>query len=236
MKTKLSARSSPATSITCNPISIYQNQENMNTKTTLITICVVITISSRLRGAATNTSVVVDLDGNQLQANTKYYILPTRHGGGGLALSIRDRRDPCPPNVMQETDGASVGLSLKIFPADGKAEIDLQSDLNLAFMAATICVQRTVWRLGESDWSTGRRYVRSDGVVGRPGAETVRNWFKIEGSGQGYKIVYCPSVCSACRVECGVVGVYVENGRRWLALGGQPLFIAFKKGNHSSWN
>ncbi|KAH6762531.1 hypothetical protein C2S52_019964 [Perilla frutescens var. hirtella] len=194
-----------------------------------------LTISSCLHGEATNTSVVVDVDGNPLQTNTKYYIITPPGGGGvggGLALSIRDRRDPCPPNAMQENDGASVGLSLKIFPADGKREIGLHTDVNFVFMAATICVQRTVWQLGGLDRITGRRYVRSDGVVGRPGAETVRNWFKIErfNGREGYKIVYCPSVCSACRVECGDVGVYLENGRRWLGVGGpQPLLIAFNK-------
>lgn len=201
-------------------------KENMDTKiiisyTIIICVCLV---------GATNTSVV-DVDGNQLLPNTKYYIY-TPLGGGGLALSIRDRRYPCPPNIMQENGVASVGLALKIFPADGKQEIDLQSDVNFAFMATTVCVQRTVWRLGDPDWATGRRYVRSGGVVGRAGAETVRNWFKIERFGEGrysYKIVYCPSVCSGCRVECGDVGVHVENGRRWLALGAQPLSIVFKK-------
>ncbi|XP_047979055.1 miraculin-like [Salvia hispanica] len=178
-------------------------------------------------------TAVVDVDGNQVQANTKYYIFTPRGGGGGLGLSVRDRRQPCPPNVMQEADGGSMGLPLKIFPADGKAEIDLESDLNLAFVAATTCVQRTVWRLGDTDWNTGQRYVRSDGVVGKAGAETVRNWFKIERVGQGYKIVYCPGVCRECRVECGDVGVFVESGRMWLALGGQPLFIAFNKLNQS---
>ncbi|XP_042054964.1 kunitz trypsin inhibitor 5-like [Salvia splendens] len=200
----------------------------MTTKTIINLLFLIHTIIYVVGGgeAATATSVV-DVDGNQVQANTKYYIFTP--SGGGLGLSVRDRRQPCPPNVMQETDGGSMGLPLKIFPADGKAVIDLESDLNLAFVAATTCVQRTVWRLGDTDWNTGRRYVRSDGVVGKPGAETVRNWFKIERFGQGYKIVYCPGVCRECRVECGDVGVFVESGRRWLALGGQPLLIAFKK-------
>ncbi|KAL1546010.1 kunitz trypsin inhibitor 5-like [Salvia divinorum] len=202
----------------------------MNTKTIILVLLLIHTIIF-IYVVGGDTSVV-DVDGGQVQANTKYYIFTPR--GGGLALSVRDRRQPCPPNVMQEADGASMGLPLKIFPADGKAVIDLQSDLNLAFMAATTCVQRTVWRLGDTDWNTGRRYVRSDGVVGNPGVETVRNWFKMERFGkQGYKIVYCPSVCRACRVECGDVGVLVESGRRWLAVGGQPLLIAFKKLNHS---
>lgn len=193
-----------------------------------------ITISSSLVFSQhpTNTSVL-DVDGNQLETNTKYYIFSPSHrggGGGGVALSIRDRRIPCPPNVVQENDESSMGLSLKIFPVDSKQlHISMHNDLNIVFMGATICVQSTVWRVGNRDPFTRWRYVRSGGVLGRPGAETVRNWFKIERFGEGYKIVYCPSVCSSCRVECGEVGVYVENRKRWLGLGGQPLVIAFNK-------
>ncbi|KAL2231324.1 kunitz trypsin inhibitor 2-like [Sesamum indicum] len=181
----------------------------------------------------TNTSVL-DLDGNLLQINTKYYILPLDGGGGGgFALSVRDPRDPCPPNVVQENDEGSAGLSLKFFPLDREQQqatsVSLSSDMNIAFMAATTCVQRTVWRTGVADGTTGRRYVRTGGVLGRPGAETVGEWFKIDKYGKGYKIGYCPSVCSACRVECGEMGVFVEDGRRWVGLGGQPIVIAFKK-------
>lgn len=209
-------------------ISRTTNSTNMTTKT-IILVLLLFLIHTIIYAAAA-AAAVVDVDGNQVQANTKYYIFtPRGGGGGGLGLSVRDRRQPCPPNVMQEADGGYMGLPLKIFPADGKAVIELESDLNLAFMAATTCVQRTVWRMGDTDWNTGRRYVRSDGVVGKPGAETVRNWFKMERLGEGYKIVYCPGVCGECRVECGDVGVFVESGRRWLALGGHPLLIAFKK-------
>ncbi|KAK6157908.1 hypothetical protein DH2020_012156 [Rehmannia glutinosa] len=188
-------------------------------------------------------SPVLDLDGNHLQTNTNYHILPlpaaAANDGGGLALSVKDPRRPCAPNVLQENDKTSVGLSLRFFPARDKKQfhqhiINSSVDLNIVFMAATVCVQRTVWRVAGPDWATRRRYVRSDGVLGRPGAETVGNWFKIEevdnGEIKGYKIVYCPSVCGNCRVECGEVGVFVENGRRWLGLGGElPLVIVFKK-------
>ena len=59
----------------------------------------------------------------------------------------------------------------------------------------------------------------------------VINWFKIEryGNGNGYKMVYCPSVCSSCRVVCGNVGVFYEDGKRWLGLSDEPLVVMFKK-------
>lgn len=88
---------------------------------------------------STDTSVL-DVDGNQLQTNTKYYIFSLNHGGGGLALSIRDRRIPCPPDVVLENEESSVGLSLKIFPVDNKQlHISMHTDLNIVFMGATIC-------------------------------------------------------------------------------------------------
>ncbi|PIM98054.1 hypothetical protein CDL12_29468 [Handroanthus impetiginosus] len=180
-------------------------------------------------------SSVLDTEGNPLQTDTKYYIVPLNDssGGGGLALSIRDPCNPCPPYVLQENDETAVGLSLKLFPVNQKRQaISLSTDVNVAFMAATICVQRTVWQIGGPDGITGQRYVRTDGVVGRPGPETVGNWFKIHESGKGYKIVYCPSVCGTCRVQCGDVGVFVENGRRWLGLDGEPLVIVFRKVQH----
>ncbi|KAL8543448.1 hypothetical protein ACS0TY_004113 [Phlomoides rotata] len=201
--------------------------QDMETK--IIALISLITISSSLVFSQQSTPVL-DVDGNQLQTNTKYYIFSRGGGGGGLALSIRDRRIPCPPNVVQENDASSKGLSLEIFPVDKKQpRISTQSDLNFVLIGATTCVQSTVWKLGIPDPFTRQRYVRSGGVLGRPGAETVGNWFKMERSGEGYKIVYCPSVCSSCKVDCGEVGLFVENGQRWLGIGGQPLVFGFKK-------
>ena len=99
------------------------------------------------------------------------------------------------------------------------------------FSAATICVQSTVWRvISGGGFGGGRHYVRSGGVVGRPGVDTVSNWFRIEKVGDiGYKFVFCPNVCSSCKVVCGDVGVLEENGKKWLALGDHPLVFRFQK-------
>lgn len=199
------------------------------------------------QSTTTTNSIIYDTNGDQLRSHTEYQILPKSGGAttGGLALSRRDYRYPCPPNVVQETE--SNGLSLKLFPIDkNQTSITTSTDLNLVFMAATTCVQRTGWRMGGVDPFTRRRYVRSDGGVGRPSKETVANWFKIEkyggGGGGGYKIVYCPgeSVCRGCGVVCGDVGLFVESGKRWLGLinadnlnhhngDHNPLEIVFKK-------
>ncbi|KAH7841149.1 hypothetical protein Vadar_026257 [Vaccinium darrowii] len=183
----------------------------------------------------TNTTIL-DVEGQELQSTTRYYIFPfeTPNRGGGLGLSSKD--GTCPHNVMQETLESSNGLPLRLLTIDNKSgSINLSTDVNIAFMAATTCVQSTVWRVGGISEVSERRYVTSGGVVGQPGVNTMRNWFKVEkngnwnGNGYGYKIVYCPSFCSSCRVACGNVGVFVENGKRWLGLTADPLLVIFQK-------
>lgn len=179
----------------------------------------------------TKTNLALDTDGHQLQSGTKYFILPLQvRNGGGLALSAKDFA--CPFYVMQENLEVLNGLPLRFLPADTKQQnIGLSSDLNIVFNAATICVQSTAWKLGGIDGNTGRRYVMSNGAIGHPGADTLSSWFKIEkvGSGNGYKIVYCPSVCSSCKVVCGDIGVFNENGKRWLGMSDEPFVLVFKK-------
>ncbi|KAI5678085.1 hypothetical protein M9H77_09035 [Catharanthus roseus] len=173
---------------------------------------------------------VLDADGHQLQPGSKYYIIPFHSGnGGGLALSSKDI--PCPFYVMQENLEASNGLPLRFLPANSTQQtITLSSDLNIVFNAGTICVQSTAWKVGGVDGKTGQRYVMSNGVIGNPGEDTLSSWFKIEKMGNGYKIVFCPSVCSFCKVVCGNLGVFREDGIRWLGLNhDDPLVILFKK-------
>lgn len=202
-------------------------------------------------------AAVIDADGHQLQAGAKYYIIPALQstgGGGGLALSAKDI--PCPFYVMQENMESSVGLPARFLPADTKLQkeegveiitvVTVSNDVNVVFNAATICVQSTVWKVGDFDRKTGRRYVMSNGVIGfsnnNTGAgagagEGVRSLFKIEkptaargvgGGGNAYKIVYCPS--GSGKVLCGDLGVFSENGKRWIGLNDDdPLLVFFKK-------
>ncbi|KAK2995176.1 hypothetical protein RJ640_005766 [Escallonia rubra] len=180
----------------------------------------------------TSNTTVLDAEGYDLQPNTMYYVFPVQRtgNGGGLALASRDRK--CPYYVIEENYEPSNGLSLRFVAVDNKpTAISLSTDLNFVFNAATICVQSTTWRLGDVDDVTGHRYVISGGRTGRPGVDTVSNWFKIEKfeDGDGYKIVFCPSVCNFCKVVCGNVGVFIENGKRWLGLSDEPLVVLFKK-------
>ncbi|KAI3719865.1 hypothetical protein L6452_20770 [Arctium lappa] len=186
---------------------------------------------------STSTGVIpFDIDGHEVQSGIKYYITPVpSNSGGGLALASRDGF--CPPFVIQENTQLSTGFPLRFLPLDTKQNvITLSSDLNIVFNVATICVQSTVWRISTSGSNTDdtlarrRYYVRSGGMVGKPGVGTVSNWFRIEKVGAiGYKFVFCPSVCSSCKVVCGDVGILEENGKKWLALNDQPFTFMFKR-------
>ncbi|MQL81878.1 hypothetical protein Taro_014341 [Colocasia esculenta] len=189
-------------------------------------------LSSALASAAarsTGPPAVHDVAGKPLRRGAKYYILPVIRGrGGGLTLAGRNRT--CPLNVAQEGLEVANGLPLTFRPVNPKeTAVRLSTDLNVELAAATICVQSTLWKLGDVDEATGRRYVATGGVAGRPGPATLSNWFKIEEEGRDYKLVFCPSVCRFCKVVCGDVGVFYEDGRRWLGLSEVPFPVLFKK-------
>lgn len=176
-----------------------------------------------------DTNDVLDIQGEKLRPNVEYYILPVFRGPGG-GLTLAGRNGKCPFNVAQENLGVFNGLPLTFFPVNTSDEaIQASTDMNVAFSAVTICVQSTVWRLGGADSATGQRYVTTGGVVGNPGLSTLNNWFKIEKVMDDYKLVFCPSVCSFCKVICGDVGVFFEDGNRWLGLNDVPFLVMFKK-------
>ena len=181
-----------------------------------------------------DTAAVLDTDGNPLEANVNYYILPVDHGqGGGLTLLPKNNTALCPLYVGQATDKDSKGLPVKFFPVDPEQNLlALATDVNIEFDAATICITSTVWSLTFEE-GTGRRLVGIGGTLGNPGRETLSNWFNIQKAGSGkydYKIVFCPSVCQFCTPLCGELGVFVEpDGRRLLGATDQPLLVNFKK-------
>lgn len=174
-------------------------------------------------------AAVRDTAGKELRRASRYYILPVRRGSGG-GLTLASRKGRCPLYVAQEVFEVARGLPVTFRPVNPKeAVVRLSTDLNVQFAAATVCVQSTVWTLGDLDESTGRRYVATGGAVGNPGLGTVGNWFKIERYGKDYKLVFCPTVCKFCKVLCGDVGVFYEKGRRYLGLSAQPFAVMFKK-------
>ncbi|XP_011624804.2 LOW QUALITY PROTEIN: kunitz trypsin inhibitor 2 [Amborella trichopoda] len=185
--------------------------------------------------AQAGTDFVWDLDGRPLRTSSQYYILPAPNQKIGSGLILEGRNGSCPFNVAVSTR-VSPGLPIIFSPAGASDKvIRLSADQNIRlFQAVTICVQSTVWRLGGLDEATDKRFVTTGGVTGNPGSSTVSNWFKVERESEGvdngrYKLVFCPGVCSFCKVICGNLGVYNVNGRNWLALGDPALSIVFKE-------
>lgn len=171
---------------------------------------------------------VVDMEGHQLQTGVHYYILPTdSSGAGGLVLARRGFM--CPMNVAQLNADTSNGMPLAFVPlnATETTVVEGSTKVRIVFAAATICVQSTAWRIEEVDRTTRRRYVTTG-----QGPTAGSSWFRIErtSDGKGYDIVYCPVLCVACESVCvDQIGVYDEQGKRWLGLSQVPLSVAFKR-------
>ncbi|KAF5445278.1 hypothetical protein F2P56_034342 [Juglans regia] len=172
---------------------------------------------------------VLDISGNKLIVGVDYHILPVFRGrGGGLTLSS-SRNKTCPLDVVQEQQEVFHGLPLKFFPVEPRKGVRVSTDLNIKFTAATICVQSPVWKLDSYDDLIKQWFVTSGGVEGNPGPETTSNWFKIEKYDDDYKLVFCPTVCSFCKVLCRDIGIYIVDGKRNLALSDVPFKVMFKK-------
>ncbi|PWA38190.1 kunitz family trypsin and protease inhibitor protein [Artemisia annua] len=112
------------------------------------------------------------------------------------------------------------GLPLACMPENPKKGIIREStDLNIMFLASSICLQSNVWMID----------MHKKELIG-PGPQTVSNWFKIEKYDKDYKLVFCPTVCNFCKVVCGDIGVKIaENGKGHLAISDVPFKIMFKK-------
>ncbi|XP_021810339.1 kunitz trypsin inhibitor 2-like [Prunus avium] len=176
-------------------------------------------------------SPVLDITGKKLRTGTNYYILPVIRGrGGGLTLASTSNTTSCPLDVVQEQHEVSNGLPLTFSPVNPKkGVVRVSTDHNIKFSAATICVQSTIWKLDKFDEQTGQWFVTSGGVEGNPGRQTTSNWFKIEKYDEDYKLVFCPTVCNFCKVICRDVGIFIQDGKRRLALTDVPFKVMFKK-------
>ncbi|KAF9610987.1 hypothetical protein IFM89_026267 [Coptis chinensis] len=172
---------------------------------------------------------VLDTTGQPLQAGTQYYILPaSTHNGGGVTLV--NRNASCPFFVGQEDRIGSTGLPVIFTPSLATETVIGESrDFRIRFNASTICVQSTEWALESNPASTQRTLITT-GAGNRAGVS-----LQIDRNGSGYKLGFCPEcrpprpprVCPKPR--CGDVGVYVENGRRLLALYAPALPVVFRK-------
>ncbi|KAI9092538.1 hypothetical protein K1719_027666 [Acacia pycnantha] len=184
------------------------------------------TVKPLLGAAGAAPEQVVDTSGKKVRAGANYYVIPANADGGLALASIGEE---CPMDVVA-VQGYS-GVPLSFTPVNPKkGVVHVSTDLNVVFSANTDCPQSNVWKLDDYDDTTGQWFVTTGGVVGNPGWQTVSNWFKIEKYEESYKLVYCPTVCSYCNVQCRDIGIYVDsNGNQRLALSDSPYKVQFQR-------
>lgn len=184
--------------------------------------------------AATQPNPVLDMTGKIVRQGIYYYIKPIRQDLG-LGLNLASvGNDTCPLSVVQKEpyDG---GSPITFYPVNPKKGVIREwTDMNIEFYEGA--VQNTCtgysnfWTLDRyRPLSSETHYVVNGGVKGNPGRDTIKNWFKIEKSGRGYRFVFCPSVCEYCEVICKNVGIIVEDGQRRLALTDDPFELKFER-------
>ncbi|CAA0215947.1 unnamed protein product [Arabidopsis thaliana] len=180
------------------------------------------------RGVTTEAAVepVKDINGKPLLTGVKYYILPVIRGRGGGLTMANLKTETCPTSVIQDQFEVSQGLPWIFSPYDKSRIIPVSTDVNIKSSPTSI------WELANFDETTKQWFISTCGVEGNPGQKTVGNWFKIDKFEKDYKIRFCPTVCNFCKVICRDVGVFVQDGKRRLALSDIPLKVMFKRASY----
>ncbi|XP_076917995.1 miraculin-like [Bidens hawaiensis] len=155
-----------------------------------------------------NSTPVLDVKGKYLRTGVKYYARTaiTDDYIGGLSL-VKVRNKSC-PGVVGQAIGNVNGRVLTFTPLNPKkGVIHEYTDVNIKFSGSTSCHESNVWKL-KYHKAMKKYTVMVGGVEGNPGPETLDNWFKLQKVKDGYKFVFCPSVCSRCKVKCMDINVW----------------------------
>ncbi|KAL1319035.1 hypothetical protein HN51_071324 [Arachis hypogaea] len=201
-------------------------------KNTLLVLFLFFALTTKpfLGAASTAPEQVVDTSGKVVRAGLNYYIVPTSPNVGGLSLTSTGE-STCPLDVVLTTSDPNGyrGQPVVFQPVNvKKGVVRVNTDLNIYFAYESIC-ESTVWMLKDYDYSTGHWFVTTNnGVLGNPSSNTVANWFKIEKYEDGYKLVYCPSVCKKCYHKCSDIGIYEDQYGKRLALSDVPFKVRFQ--------
>lgn len=161
--------------------------------------------------------------------------------GGGQVYLADLGSSKCPHGVAQATSGHIIpGRPVKFFTFKIGSKLVLENeDVSIMFSNSTskVCANETVWKVGEYFIAPNPppRFVVTGGILGKPGPETVKNWFKIEKfvtpRPNSYKFRYCPSqyMCPECIFYCADIGLTFNSGVNRLALNDEPYPFGFLK-------
>ncbi|XP_057443443.1 miraculin-like [Lotus japonicus] len=192
----------------------------------LVLLFALSTKASRLEAAGPTPKEVFDTSGKKLRAGAQYYIVPASPDVGG-GLGLNRTRKACPLDAVA-VDG-NRGLPLVFTPVNPKkGVVRVDTDLNIYFATETSCPQSNVWKVDYFDSATEQLFVTTGGVLGDPGLETIRNWFKIETYEDAYKLNYCPSVCYGCYHQCLDIGIYEDQYGKRLVVDDFPFKVRFQ--------
>ncbi|MFS8032550.1 putative proteinase inhibitor I3, Kunitz legume, kunitz inhibitor STI-like superfamily [Helianthus anomalus] len=210
---------------------IYGKIIYIETQIQMRTIIIFLSFSSILfvLAASSAPDSVLDVTRKNLRSGISYYIMPMARGGsgGGIALGPTSSNKTCPLGVTQLPTHLN-GLPLTFTPVNPKKSvIRLSTDVNIKFLGPTSCNESNIWKMTYNEVMK-QYFVVVGGVEGNPGRETIDNWFKIEKTDDGYKLVFCPTVCNYCKVICRDVGIFSDDNEiRRLALSDVPFYVTF---------
>ncbi|CAH9066161.1 unnamed protein product [Cuscuta epithymum] len=197
----------------------------------LLSLSLSLLISSSVAATSPSTAVL-DVKGKPLIVGSNYFAFPVIRGsGGGLyPANIKHNNTHCPQDIIQEAT-EDKGIPVVLTPVNAKDGnvVPLSTDLNVRFYTPTTCAKEMVWKLDAYDQLSNQTFVKTGGAIGNPGINTLSSWFKIDKFDNDYKFVFCPSVCSTCRVICRDVGIFVNKGVRFLVLSDVPFKVQFEK-------
>nr|CAC19831.1 hypothetical protein [Avicennia marina] len=142
----------------------------------LFSLCLIIfSICSNSLLCAAAEEAVLDIEGNELQAGSKYYMVSAIWGAGGGGVTLRlTGNDRCPVTVGQEGSDLRNGLPVSFQPANSEETVvRVSTQLNIKFEVSVPCANSTVWRVGRLDAWTRTSFIQ---IEGEPGFD----WFEIE--------------------------------------------------------
>ncbi|KAJ4957956.1 hypothetical protein NE237_025067 [Protea cynaroides] len=175
----------------------------------LFLVLVVALKSQAISWSHSHNHVVLDTEGNVLQAGQAYYLVSAARAGRGGGVTLDKRESSHSSMVKQHSSDSNFGSPVSFSPASNSHDdtiiqsdflfestvermffgntpspsretaIREATDLNIRFSEMPV-----VWQVQESQhWpslESHMRYVTIGGQLGHPGSSTVRNWFKIE--------------------------------------------------------